>query len=181
MKVIFLDHDGVICLSPQWGSRFKNKEGLDGIFDRFDSKAINVLNQIIDTTDCEIVVSSDWRYDVSLATMQEIYRIRGIRKPPIDFTPTELYDDDIPAGYTLYSGWDAQQTRCLEIQKWIKNHPEVTNWIAVDDMNLSDDYIYTSDSHKSKWGLKNFVRTPLAMEGIKQSGIKQKIIKILNS
>ena len=25
--VIFLDHDGVICLSTEWGSRFKNKEG----------------------------------------------------------------------------------------------------------------------------------------------------------
>ena len=22
-KIIFLDHDGVVCLSDQWGSRFK--------------------------------------------------------------------------------------------------------------------------------------------------------------
>lgn len=25
MKIIFLDHDGVICLSQQWGGRFKKK------------------------------------------------------------------------------------------------------------------------------------------------------------
>jgi len=38
MKVIFLDHDGVICLSNCWGSRFKNKDGLDSIFDVFDNE-----------------------------------------------------------------------------------------------------------------------------------------------
>ena len=26
MKVIFLDHDGVICLSGNWGSRFKKQQ-----------------------------------------------------------------------------------------------------------------------------------------------------------
>ncbi len=26
MKVIFLDHDGVICLSDNWGSRFKKQK-----------------------------------------------------------------------------------------------------------------------------------------------------------
>ena len=25
MKVIFLDHDGVICLPDQWGSRYKKE------------------------------------------------------------------------------------------------------------------------------------------------------------
>ena len=28
MKVLFLDHDGVICLSDEWGGRFK-KKGFD--------------------------------------------------------------------------------------------------------------------------------------------------------
>ena len=62
MKVLFLDHDGVICLSTEWGSRFNNGDGLDSLFDRFNPKAIKVLNQIIEETDCEIVVSSDWRF-----------------------------------------------------------------------------------------------------------------------
>jgi len=26
MKVIFLDHDGVICLSSEWGNRFKKQD-----------------------------------------------------------------------------------------------------------------------------------------------------------
>jgi hypothetical protein len=49
MKILFLDHDGVICLSSEWGSRFKNKEGLDSVFDRFNEKAVRVLNQIIES------------------------------------------------------------------------------------------------------------------------------------
>ncbi len=51
MKVIFLDHDGVICLSTNWGSRFKKQKKyrkklsqsvmtmpLDARFDNFDKK-----------------------------------------------------------------------------------------------------------------------------------------------
>ena len=30
MKVIFLDHDGVICLSSEWGGRFKKQEKWGG-------------------------------------------------------------------------------------------------------------------------------------------------------
>ena len=26
MKVIFLDHDGVICLSTEWGGRYKKQK-----------------------------------------------------------------------------------------------------------------------------------------------------------
>ena len=80
MKTIFLDHDGVICLSTEWGSRYKNKEGLDSVFDRFNKKATNVLNEIIEATDCEIVISSDWRFHASLSDMRELYKIRGIKK-----------------------------------------------------------------------------------------------------
>ena len=54
MKVIFLDHDGVICLSQQWGGRFKKagfdsnpETPLDIRMDNFDKKAIKVLNEII--------------------------------------------------------------------------------------------------------------------------------------
>jgi hypothetical protein len=61
MKVIFLDNDGVICLSTEWGGRFKKQEkagrkmsqsvgSLDVKyrFDNFNKKAITVLNAIIE-------------------------------------------------------------------------------------------------------------------------------------
>ena len=167
MKVIFLDHDGVICLASEWGSRFKNKEGLDSAFDRFNQKAIKVLNQILDETDAEIVISSDWRFHCTIEQMQELYKIRGIRKYPIDFT-THIVD---------IAGLDyLEHNRQKEIKDWLENHPEVTDWVAVDDLNMSPEYC-------KKWGgsdgLSNFVHTPKVTEGIKQSGIKDKIIKYL--
>jgi len=162
MKALFLDHDGVICLSSEWGSRFKNKEGLDSVFDRFNDKAIKVLNQIIEETDCEIVISSDWRFHATLAQMQDLYTIRGIKKVPIAYTRNDL---DWKLFKDVHPGNELEITRCLEIEDWIKEHPEITHWVAVDDMDLSR--------------LDHFVQTPRSSEGIKQSGIKEKIIKFL--
>jgi len=165
MKVLFLDHDGVICLAAQWGSRFKNKEGLDSTFDRFDPKAIRILNEIIDKTDCEIVISSDWRFHATLEEMQELYRIRGIKKVPIDYTP------DFSS--TLEK---AAESRSWEILDWVKAHPEITHWAAVDDLDMSRHF----NEGKYTFGFDNFVLTPRSKEGIKQCGIKEKIIKCLN-
>lgn len=175
MKIIFLDHDGVICLSTEWGSRFKNKEGLNSTFDRFNDKAIKVLNQIIEETDCEIVISSDWRFHAPLEQMQELYRIRGIKKAPIDYTRIDL-DCESSKGITPKNELEA--ARSFEILDWLKQHPEVTHWVAVDDLDMHERYGDISGNFK--YGLKNFVLTPNSKEGIKQSGIKEKIIKLLN-
>lgn len=169
MKVLFLDHDGVICLSQQWGGRFKKKgydsnpeTPLDIRMDSFDSKAVKVLNSVIEETGCEIVVSSDWKKWGNIEQMKEMYITRGI-KPPIDLTPNmKDFDND---GFGFYQWKDLYELiRVEEIKKWLEDHPEVTHWVAVDDMNLSK--------------LSNFVMTTRPYnEGIKQSGIKEKIIK----
>ncbi len=124
-KILFLDHDSVICLSTEWGSRFKNKEGFDSLFDRFNDKAIKTLNQIIEETDCEIVVSSDWRFHCTLEQMKELYKIRGIKKSPIDYTRNDL---DWKLFKDIHPGNELEMTRCFEIQDWLKEHPEVTHW-----------------------------------------------------
>jgi hypothetical protein len=57
----------------------------------------------------------------------------------------------------------------------------VTHWVAIDDLNMG---IEIKDGDwgmmKRDWGLSNFVLTPKSIEGIKQSGIKEKIIHFLN-
>lgn len=171
MKVLFLDHDGVICLSSQWGGRFKKKgydsnpeTPLDIRMDSFDSKAVKVLNQIIEETGCEIVISSDWKNWGNLEQMKKMYVTRGI-KPPIDLTPNmKDFDEN---GFALFKWKNLYEAiRFTEIKEWLKSHPEVTHWVAVDDMNLSK--------------LENFVMTTKPYnEGIKQSGIKDKIINFL--
>ncbi len=127
MKILFLDHDGVICLSSEWGSRYKNKEGLDSVFDRFNEKAIKVLNEIIEETDCEIVISSDWRFHASLSQMRELYKIRGIIKQPIGYT-----------GYVKSNSADLEWARATEINNWLDTHDtkSVMKWVAVDDLDM---------------------------------------------
>ena len=171
MKVLFLDHDGVICLSSEWGGRFKKKgydsnpnTPLDIRMDNFNKKAVKVLNGIIEETGCEIVVSSDWKRWGTIEQMCEMYNNRGI-KEPISCTP-DMEDFDPDGHHLLKSTNDYESIRVHEINEWLKNHLEVTHWVAVDDMDLSS--------------LENFVMTKRPYnEGIKQSGIKEKIMKYL--
>jgi hypothetical protein len=179
MKVLFLDHDGVICLSNNWGGRYKKKgydsnpeTPMDIRMDSFDSKAVKVLNSIVEQTGCEIVVSSDWKRWGTLEQMQEMYTTRGI-KPPIGLTPL-LKNCTIHGNNFIWSKeWDLEQERTIEIKQYLHDHPEITHWVAVDDLNMSNDEGF------KPWGLENFVLTPKSSEGIKQSGVKDKILKFL--
>jgi hypothetical protein len=120
------------------------------------------------------VVSSDWRYHATLEEMGEYYIMKGIIKKPIAYTPdlsecTWYLDKDLE----WKPGWDLEQSRSTEIQQYLIDHPDITNWVAIDDLNMGN-----SESWKV-WGLSNFVLTPRSREGIKQSGIKEKILEFL--
>ena len=196
MKVIFLDNDGVICLSNNWGSRFKKQKEWGGRkfsmtsgeipveyrFDNFDNKAIKVLNSILEETDAEIVVSSDWRFHATLEELGDYYESQGIIKRPI--AVTDMFKDIFPKEWSaLRFRADLELERSMEINHWLENHPDVTHWVAIDDLDMSVDYlnkVFTSkDGSDSKPGLTNFVHTPRSNEGIKQSGVKEKVIKFL--
>ena len=189
MKVIFLDHDGVICLSGNWGSRFKKQQKVrkklsqdvmsmpvDARFDNFDKKAIKVLNEILEQTGAEIVVSSDWRYNANLEELGDYYISQGIIKRPIDVTGmfNELYPRE---WQRLRNFANLEYERTMEIKHWLNNHPEVTHWVAVDDLDMSGKF--GNILGNSDVGLTNFVITPKQQQGIKQSGVKEKILKFL--
>jgi hypothetical protein len=166
-----MDHDGVICLPEQFGRRrkFTSSDGWKSVFDGFDPKAVKVLNKILEATDAEIVISSDWRFDGDLELLQQVYRDCGVIKVPIGMTtkgPVRSPDD-----FPWFIVTELEQTRSLEILRYLRDHPEITKWVAVDDLDMSV---------RNGWGLTNFVLTPRSYEGIKQVGIKDKIIKFLN-
>lgn len=190
MKVIFLDNDGVICLSNNWGSRHKkqNKWGgrklsmsmreipLEYRFDNFDKKAIKVLNEILTETDAEIVVSSDWRNWATLEELGVYYTSQGILKAPIGVTKF-LGQCEQPEDFPWYRPHDLEQSRSLEILQYLKDHPEITHWVAVDDLHMGIHVeASTYGAFDRDWGLTNFVWTPQSSEGIKQNGIKEKIL-----
>ena len=193
MKVIFLDHDGVICLSSEFGGRFKKQrmagrklsQSIESLpvlarFDDFNKKAIVILNEILEETNAEIVVSSDWKRWASVEEMGEYYESQGIKKKPIGFTK-KLMDCDVPQNFAWSRQWELEQERSLEILQYLRDNPQITHWVAVDDLNMSIPQTHeTWGEMQMDWGLTNFVHTPRVREGIKQSDIKEKIISFLN-
>lgn len=199
MKVIFLDNDGVICLPKQQGGRFKKQKKWDGKnlsttlseipleyrFDNFDKKSIKVLNKILEESGAEIIVSSDWRKWATLKELGDYYESQGIIRRPMGLT--EFINDEewtkagiIPADFPFHRHDMYEQIRYFEITKWLLDHPEVTHWVAIDDMSLGN-IIYTTYSKNSEerdWGLTNFIQSNYYM-GIQQSGLKDKIMKYL--
>jgi hypothetical protein len=69
-----------------------------------------------------------------------------------------------------------EQQRCIEVRQYLTDHTEITHWVCVDDLSLGEDDGY---GFKRNWGLTNFVRTPRENEGIKQAGIKEKLLEYL--
>jgi hypothetical protein len=197
MKVLFLDNDGVICLSNNWGGRavkwanfkrdnpdsdatFDNKP-VECRFDDFDKGAVKVLNEILEKTGAEIVVSSDWRLHANLEELGEYYESQGIIKRPI--AVTDQFKDVFPKEWNAFRfRAELELERSMEIGHWLENHPEVTHWVAVDDLNMSAEFLskyFSKDESDKNPGLSNFVLTPRSREGIKQSGVKEKILKFL--
>lgn len=195
MKVIFLDNDGVICLSTEWGGRYKKQKKWGGRklsmtpseipfeyrFDDFNKKAVKVLNEILEETNAEIVVSSDWRYHASLEELQKYYVDQGIIKGPIGVTKrvSEIDPKNWEKNFRNYA--KLEEERSLEIKTYLSDHPEITSWVAVDDLNMGKFQTENNLEFVFDWGLDNFVHTKIDDEGIKQTGIKEKIIKFLNN
>jgi hypothetical protein len=191
MRVLMLDNDGVICLSNNWGGRKKkwakyrssNPNSSPNLkdapveyrFDDFDTKAIKVLNEILEETGAEIVVSSDWKLHATLEELGDYYERQGIIKRPIDVTPNIEHCKDYDDNFMWSPQWDLEQTRTIEIKQYLHDHPEITHWVSVDDLNMGK----IGEPWKDCWAIDNFVLTPKSNEGIKQSGVKEKIINYL--
>jgi hypothetical protein len=191
MKVIFLDHDGVICLSNNWGGRKKkwakyrssNPESSKEIkdapvqfrFDDFDEKSVRILNEILEETGAEIVVSSDWKLHATFEELGEYYELHGITKKPIALTPNIQNCKDYDDNFIWSPRWELEQIRTIEIKQYLHDHPEVTHWVSVDDLNMGK----IGEPWKDIWAINNFVLTPKSNEGIKQSGVKEKILNYL--
>lgn len=161
MKILFLDHYGVMCLGATKIVRTEHSlptnaefAGTDKTyFSYFDPDAVNILNKILVQTGAEIVISSDWKLKISIEGMCEFYQKQGIKKMPIDYTAW------LP-GKTTY-----HEQRATEITTWLEQHPETTQWAAIDDLYMGT------------W-LTNFVWTKNVHLGINDTIVQQQLLDI---
>lgn len=160
-KTIFLDIDGVLATHIEF---MKNRKKFHEKYDEakqlhipypFNPGCVKILNSILEETDAQIVLSSDWRHHWSLEELDKIFKFNNLIKSPITVT-----------GNHPVSFGNLEKNRVNEIEIF-KNKNDVGSFVIVDDLHM-DIYLTT-----------RFVRTNDS-EGLKQNGIKRKILKFLN-
>ncbi len=124
-KVIFLDIDGV-CNDHTFNSQANSTT--------IKASCVNNLNKILTETDSQIVLSTAWRYMIlngamTLKGFEYLLRTHGV------------YAENRLLGLTredrlLPNDPNNKRERGVEIQDWLKEHPEVEKYVVVDDLDL---------------------------------------------
>lgn len=160
MKILFLDIDSVMTV---WDYTKADPEPNKFDMAPFTPECVEALNEIITKTNCEIVLSSDHRWNHEFDKLKEIFKYNKCIKGPISITPLSK----------RYNSIDLDNLRSDEIMIWLSNFDvfidePVEKWVAVDDLDLDkDDFKQDMENH--------FVQ---CMNGIHL--VKDKIIDSLN-
>lgn len=150
MKVIFLDFDGVLNSVEYLSGR-----ETDGVM--IDPGKMALLKQIVDATGAGIVLSTSWREhwskdpqacDSTGIRIREIFRSYGLQI--LDKTP------------------QLRTRRETEIISWLDGHPEVREFVVLDDSLLSAQRLNS-----------RIVKTSFAFGGLDETDV-QTAIDILN-
>lgn len=162
MKVMFLDFDGVLN-SHQSATFWHNKRDQakwenemyqdwpgtlrEYIAQEFCPIAMSNIEELMRRVpDLKIVVSSTWRHGETPETLAKIlHPSKLIGGAIIDVTPDFGWRDGkhVPRGE--------------EIQDWLNRHPEVTNYVIVDDDSdmletQKKNFVHTSSLHGFQYG-----------------------------
>lgn len=152
MKVIFTDIDGVL---NEEGTRTRTKSGVLFI----DREKLLRLRQIVDVTGAKIVLSSTWRYD------RNDPRYNG------DFRELQEAFQKVGLEFYSYTPEDAIGIRRgMEIKAWLGMHPEVEQYIILDD-ELFD--------FAERGLLSRLVKTDFASGGLTESHVQEAIDLLL--
>ena len=136
-KIIFLDIDGVLN-SNFWNGEHQ-REISDGTL--IDLEKVKLLRQIIDKTDAKIVLHSGWRFwfdSDAKPIRKEALRLVGM----LEQEKLGIYDVTPD-----FSTEEIKRTRkfslvkASEILAWVKAHPDVSNWLVLDNFDLHSEEI----------------------------------------
>ena len=142
MKVLFLDIDGVCNHQQYYKSAYYIGNDLQYPLSEFDPLVVNRINEILDKTNAKLVLSSSWRFTDNI---QNILTKVGFTHLIYDITPYGMGKD-----------------RGYEIKAYLNSHPDITNYVIIDDINemlpeQQNHFIQTSDQYGLTEELKNKV------------------------
>ena len=140
-KVLFLDFDGVAnSLAYLQAHRTCDQHPCPEEH-ALDPIRIERLNRIIEATGASVVISSSWRYGRTVDQLAQLLVWRGFKGGVIDKTPDFC---KTPDGKAV-----AASDRGEEIRQWLDAHPEVTEFVVLDDQAdmtaVRDYFIQTED------------------------------------
>jgi len=145
MRVIFLDIDGVLNADDDFGGKSKPNPYVStdygGRFCGIGKSHVRELKKIVDKTGAKIVLVSSWKNDYEDYLRHGYYnRVGKYLHNKLRALGLEIYDNT--ARYDLSNG----SNRGYEITKWLEEHPEVNNWVVLDDEKFSDyDFLKITD------------------------------------
>mmetsp|Transcript_29871 Transcript_29871/g.85599 ORF Transcript_29871/g.85599 Transcript_29871/m.85599 type:complete len:282 (+) Transcript_29871:87-932(+) len=137
-KAIFLDVDGVIL--PSGAVEMIVVDGVtlpvrDTVRESdFSMTALGSLRAIVQQTGAMIVLSSEWRRTDKLRS--SIGAVLKSQDIPVfrEWTPIFSPKPELQAKHGVLA-WVERRAR--EITEWLKKHPEVTSWVALDDLDFA--------------------------------------------
>lgn len=119
-KVVFLDFDGPLL--PEKANLPRHSNGCE----RMDPYAVLFVNRLLEDSDVKIVISSSHSHS-GREHCDKLLMTNGIDISAIH--------EDWRTPYKMSSD------RTQEIAWWLENHPEVTTYVAIDDLTLSPDFV----------------------------------------
>ncbi len=130
MKIVFLDMDGVVNSAAFYENRFVKAE--PGVVaghplyraNHIDPGLVALLNELLTRSGAVCVLSSTWRLLFGIKYTLPALRARGFTGEIVAVTP-----DTAQKVGALHVGHE----RGHEIQEWLDAHPEVTDFIILDD------------------------------------------------
>jgi len=136
MKTVFLDIDGVLNYTD-WYVSERNPGNLDGQEGEIDPMCVERVVRICQETGAKIVISSDWRVSSWGGTITRLERVGMPSELIIDKTP---YPWGVSFRKYMLDNENEYCTRGAEINMWLREHPECTNFVILDDRrDFTDD------------------------------------------
>lgn len=121
-KVIFLDFDGPMIPTRAYWLPNQTRP----IVSIFDPVAVSLVNKLLEESQAQLVISSSWR-NKGLDTIKDMLTKNGM-------DPSVLHED-----------WETPQKfssqRIHDIKWWLDDHPEVTHYVAIDDIDLDVEFV----------------------------------------